>query len=547
MSDKKWWKDVHPGIPDVAERLRKEEISRREFVRTATLLGMSATAAYAVAGELTGQGAVPAAEAQDGEPTMGGTLRCGMRVQQMKDPATFDWTEKSNQARHVLEYLAKTDANNITTPYLLEGWEASEDLKTWTFNLRQGVKWNNGDDFIAEDVKANFDRWTDPEVGSSNESLFSSLDGVEIVNDHQVLLHLKSAELAIPENLYNYPTAITHRSFQETGADFEANPIGTGPYELTDFEVGGVCRLAKRDPSQYWGDEVYLDGIEYIDFGEGTGPSVQALLSGQVDTVYEIGVEEIEVIENEADLRVYEAITAQTGVARMRVTEAPFDDVRVRQAVVACLDNDRLLQIGYRGRGAPAENHHVCPIHPEYFALPRLSQDHERARALLAEAGHADGINITIDVRQAPAWELNTVTAMKEMLEPAGINMEINVMPSSQYWEVWDKTPFGFTAWTHRPLGVMVMNLAYRSGVSWNESAYSNPEFDAALDVASGILDPVERAKQMEVVEGILQNDAVIAQPLWRAVYTAANTSVMGRVCHPTYYHQFNTVWLQSS
>lgn len=547
MSDSPWWKTAHPALPEMAEKLRKEEIDRREFLRTATLLGMSAGAAYAMAGELTGTGAVGTAHAQE-DPAMGGNLRVGMRVQEMKDPAVFDWTEKSNQSRHILEYLALTDDNNATHPYLLESWSPSEDLKTWQLNLRQGVKWNNGDDFTSEDVAYNFNRWIDPETGSSNAALFSSLssEGIEVVDDHTVVLHMDSANLAVPENLYNYPTAIVHRSFDETGADLESNPIGTGPYELAEFAVGGVCRLTKRNAADYWGDEVYLDEITYIDFGEGTGPTVQALLAGEVDTVYEIGIEEIDIIEAEEDLEVLQAITAQTGVARMRVTEEPFTDKRVRQAIVACMDHARLLEVGYRGRGAPAENHHVCPIHPEYFSLPRLSQDYELARKLLEEAGYSDGLTVTIDVRNAPSWEVNTMQAFKEMLEPAGITLNLNVMPDSQYWEVWDKTPFGFTAWTHRALGVQVLNLGYRSGEAWNESAYANPEFDAALDVANGLIDPAERATQMEAVQRILQEDAVIAQPLWRAVFTAANKRVAGRTCHPTFYHQFNKVWLRS-
>ena len=550
MADRTWWKSVHPALPEIAEKLRREEIDRRDFLRTASLLGMSAGAAYALAGELTGEGLLkPAAAQQEETPVMGGTLRVGMRVQEMKDPAVFDWTEKSNQARQILEYLVMTDENNVTHPYLLESWQPSEDLKTWQLNLRRGVKWNNGDDFIAEDVAHNFRRWIDPATGSSNASLFSSLpeSGIEIVNDHTVVLHLNEPDLSVPENLYNYPAAIVHRRFDEMGGDFEANPIGTGPYQLAEFSVAGVCRLTKRPPEEYWGDEVYLDEIAYIDFGEGTGPTVQALLAGEVDTVYEIGIEEIEIIEENPNLEVLQAITAQTAVARMRVTEEPFTDRRVRQAVVACMDHVRLLEIGYRGRGAPAENHHVCPIHPEYFPLPRLRQDYDLARELLAEAGYADGLNLTIDVRNAPSWEVNTMQAFKEMLEPAGINLSLNVMPDSQFWEIWDKTPFGFTAWTHRPLGVQVMNLAYRSGGAWNESAYSNPEFDAALDVANGLVDPAERSRQMEKVEKILQDDAVIAQPLWRAVFTAANRRVANITCHPTFYHQFNRVWLRSA
>jgi peptide/nickel transport system substrate-binding protein len=184
-------------------------------------------------------------------------------------------------------------------------------------------------------------------------------------------------------------------------------------------------------------------------------------------------------------------------------------------------------------------------MHPEYFELPPLEQDHARAKELLAEAGYPDGIEIKIDIGNTEGpWELSTAQAMKEMLAPAGIDLKINTMPSAQYWDIWKTTPFGLTAWTHRPLGVMVLNLAYRSGVAWNESNYSNPEFDKALDEATATLDPNERRKKMEAVESILQNDHVMVQPFWRDQYTATHDYVKGYEAHPTQYHQFQHVWL---
>ena len=186
----------------------------------------------------------------------------------MADPALFSWVEMSNQARHIVEYLAYTGPDNITRPYLAESWEPSDDLKTWTFRLRQGVKWNNGDDFTADDVVFNFKRWLDPKTGSSNIGLFSGLaeefdtgekdaDGkpkmgqrerpgaVEKVDDHTVKLTFAKPILSVPENLYNYPTAIVHRDFEKNGKDLSKAPIGTGPYTLAEFAVGQKCILKK--------------------------------------------------------------------------------------------------------------------------------------------------------------------------------------------------------------------------------------------------------------------------------------------------------------
>jgi peptide/nickel transport system substrate-binding protein len=540
-------------------------MDRREFLRTTTLLGLSAGAAYAVAGKITGQHAVRRALAQ--EPKKGGILRVGMQVQEMTDPATFDWTEKSNQARHIVEYLVNTGPDNVTRPYLAERWEASDDLKTWTFKLRQGIKWSNGDDFNADDVVFNFKRWTDPATGSSNIGLFAAMTeevdtgkkddkgnpvkskrmtegAVEKVDDHTVRLHLNSAVLSIPENLYNYPTAIVHRRFSEEGGDLSKNPVGTGPYTLAEFGVGDKAVLKRRsDP--YWGEAPYLDEIHYIDVGEERAAALAALASAQVDTVYQLDVSQLETIERLPNVVIHEAITAQTAVARMQVNQKPFDDVRIRRAVLACMDQAKLLEIAYRGRGAAGENHHVAPIHPEYFKLPTLKQDFDLAKKLLAEAGHPDGIQLTIDVGNTSGpWELATMQAFKEQCGPGGVTLNLNVMPSSQYWEIWDKTPFGFTSWTHRPLGVMVLNLGYRSGVPWNESRYANPAFDKALDEASAILDVDARRKAMEKVEKILQDDAVIGQPLWRSVFSASRDNVKDRPIHPTLYHQFHKTWL---
>src|SRR5256712_13616425 len=123
---------------------------------------------------------------------------------------------------------------------------------------------------------------------------------------------------------------------------------------------------------------------------------------------------------------------------------------------------------------------------------------------------------------------------MVEQWKEAGIRVKINVMPSTQFWEVWTKVPFGFTTWAHRPLGVMSLALAYRTGVPWNESKYSNPEFDRLLTLAEGTLDVAARRELMVQLEKILQDDGPMVQPVWRALLTLPDKGRQGVGVPPT-------------
>jgi peptide/nickel transport system substrate-binding protein len=559
----------HAFIPELKNQLVKGEIGRREFLRTTTLLGMSAGAVYTFANMITGPGLISPAEAAGKK---GGKIRFAMVVQDMADPAKYDWSEKANIARHTLDYLTITGADGVTRPMLAESWSASDDLKTWTLNIRKGVKFGNGDELTADDIVFNIKRWLDPATGSSIQGLLNSMvtttdtgekddkgkaiidkqmteGAVEKVDKYTVRMHLNSAELSIPEKMYHYPAAIVHRSFDEKGSDSVANPdLGTGPYAIAEYVLGEKAILKRRGGGfKYWGDEPFLDEIHYYDTGTESSAALAALASDQVDGIYTLDLTLIEAVKAMPGMQVNQASTAQTGVIRMQVDAKPFDDIRVRRAMLLASDNDQNLQTAHQGFGQVGENHHVCACQPDYAKIPTVKRDVAKAKALLAEAGHGGGLEITCNVGNTNGtWEQDSVAVLKQNLAEVGINVNINVMPSAQYWEVWNKADFSLTSWTHRPLATMLLGLAYRAGVPWNETNYNSPTFDSLLDEAEATLDINERIKVMAKVEKTIQDDAIMVQPFFRSVMNATRSTFKGMQMHPTNYHQWNKVWVES-
>ncbi len=545
----------HALVPTLKRQLVERQIDRREFVRYATLLGMAAPAAYAFVARVTGERLVAPAEAQATLPK-GGTLRIAMRCQDLKSPHTYSWIESANSARQVLDYLTVTGVDNVTRPSLIEKWEPSPDLKTWTLRVRKSVKWHNGRQFTADDVVWNLKRVLDPKTGSSVLGLMKGFlledyetgekddkgnpkkasrlwdaNAIQKVDDFTVRLNGKTPQLAVPEQLFHYPLLILDPA--ENG-EFKVGSNGTGAFTLVENEVGRRQVLKAHKPG-YWGGGPYLDQLEFIDLGDDPAASVAALASKQVDGLYGADIVQLEALQKIPHVQMYQVTTAYTATARMQPVK-PFDDKRVRQAMRYAIDSNAVLQIAHRGLGQPGEHHHVSPVHPEYAKLAPPQRDVARAKKLLSEAGYPNGIDVEIICRPQPAWELLAVQTMVEQWKEAGIRVKINVMPSTQYWEVWTKVPFGFTTWAHRPLGIMSLALAYRSGGPWNESKYSNPEFDRLLTQAEGTLDVAARREIMARLETILQEDGPIVQPVWRAIFTFHDKRVQGFRPHPALY-----------
>jgi peptide/nickel transport system substrate-binding protein len=549
MSEKK---RIHPGIYDLKDYLEKGKITRREFIRYSALLGMSAAAASQMAGVLWPGKAFAA------KPVRGGVLKVSGQVHKITHPAQFSWVSPTQVARQVGEYLTFTDGKNITHPYLLDNWEVSDDLKTWTLNLRKGIKWNNGDEFTSEDVVFTFNQWMDKDVGSSMLGLvgkYLDISGVEKADNYKVVLHLKLPEIAVPEHLFHYPAIVLNAKTFE--GDFIKKPVGTGPYTLESYLPGERAVVKRRN--DYWkkgadGQPLpYMDGMEFIDMGTEMAPQIAALKAGEIDMIDlgdVAGVDVFQAVKDDANIQIMPVTSASTRVLRMRVDLKPWDNNKVRTALKICQHHEKLLSLVYFNEGLQGQDFHVYQLHPEYCEKPIPKYDPKRAKQLLKEAGYPKGIDVKLAAGNWPDV-IRYAEVLKQDAAPAGFRITIQTMPTSQYWEKWTEVDLGITPWMHRPIGTMVLNLAYINDdkgkpVPWNETRWADDEFSKLLKEANGLLNVDERRKVFCKLEQIQMDRGSIGIPYWRNAWYVMRKKVKNVHGVASLYMTFNDAWLES-
>lgn len=476
------------------------DIPRRALLAGA--LGVGATA-------LVGCGApaltVPDQAAQ-GVARRGGTMRIA------RPAASAAETLDSASSLSAYEYLGaiynrvvRLDRRGLVVPDLATEWSTNADATEWTFTLRAGVEFHNGKPFTAADVRYSIEHILDPDTASPQAGTLSSMfgpDGMEVIDDTTIRFKLLTANAEFPSLLTAYQCYIIPEGSADT---IGRTGIGTGPFKLESYQPAGAGAVVANE--NHFAGRPLLDRIEFYSIQD-TSARVNALLSSQVDLLSQTNMDNAtaRVVMGSRGTTVARVPDAQWYTMPMLFTAQEFADPRVRRAMKLAYDPEVLLQTALQGTGTAGWD---IPVPPAMLGRldDRREHDPEQARALLREAGH-DGFRMPI---YTSAYEPNLTpiaVAYAEQVRQAGIELVItNVSADSYYTTVWMAQPLMVSYWfTGRPID-QLLNQIFRTGSSYNESAWSNPGFDQVLDAArADINDDTRRAKYQDAQQILLDD-----------------------------------------
>lgn len=496
---------------------------------------------------------VQRARAQGMSPMRGGNLAVGAYVNTARfdDPARLDSVFSSNVVRQVCDFMVTLESDLVLRPGLAESWTPSEDGLEWTFTLRQDATFNHGKPFNADDVVFTFSRLIDPDTASAFAGAASYVTGVEKVDDYTVTFFTDRVAADFPYTLFLYVAAVLPSDWP---GDFIANPWGTGPFVLEDFVAEE--RVAFRARSDYWraGEDgsplPYLETVEFIRYQDDL-----ARLSAMQEGTIQLSNAAVDLREQFEGLDGVTVVPVQTGnldIAIMKYNEEPWTNPNVREAFKLCFDRNAYIATRFLGLGIPAADH---PIAPGMYPLapanqsPR-QQDYEQARALLSEAGFENGMDLTllyIDAQSDGGYTEPFAVFMASQLEPAGIR--VTLQPDPDFWGKWlgDWGPFhlGASNWSQKNTASEMFNLAYRTGAVWNETNWSNAEFDDLLTQFDAELDASARETQLARLCEIIETEGPVMIPAFRQDAAALSERLHFNV-HPQSFTWFGDAWLES-
>ncbi|MEA2583978.1 MAG: peptide/nickel transport system substrate-binding protein [Thermomicrobiales bacterium] len=523
------------AAPDQFETLFREFLNGSLTRRQAMLRGAGLGVGAAVVGALpVGRSGSNAALAQDGAPKPGGVLTMGMQ----SDPGGLDPQKQSLTAlwhvvEHIYSRLTKVEPDLSIAPELAESWEISEDGLTYTFKLHQGVKFHNGREVVAGDVKYSYERLVDPAMASPSAADLLSMAGVEAPDNYTVVLTLKARDASILANLAAQSCIIIPKEVVEQNGDLAQVAVGSGPFAFKEYVPNTQITL-ERNPDYFEEGLPYLDGVELLIAAEDTSRTA-ALVQGSVDFIEYVPPKDIELLQGDSSIVLAGHSIQQIRMIGFNLRKEPFNNVKVRQAINAVVNRDDIVAASLQGHGTTTD----IPFSQDFWpALKREvpPPDVEKAKQLMTEAGYADGFKTSITTWAEYGTIKDAAVVVQEQLKQIGIDAELNALPTGEMGQVvyvdfdFDMAVTGTSGFVD-PHGVM---LDFKTGESGNFVGYSNPEVDKLIDAGIAETDQAKRAEIYQQIQEILLQDLPWVNLLIGQQYEAMKTYVKGYEHIPT-------------
>jgi peptide/nickel transport system substrate-binding protein len=457
-------------------------VDRRGFLRRGGVLGIGLPVLGGLAGA-AGFSAAPFRARADAVP--GGTIRAGVAMPHGAiDPVTVGDSGSYQMIFQVAEFLCVTQPDLTLKPVLAESWTHDADGAVWTFRLRRGVKFHNGQEMTADDVVATFDRLCDP-AGSSNAlAAFRGVlakGGTRKVDDYTVAFHLEAPNGNFPYAVAidNYNAAIMPAGY---ASDYEADFMGTGPFRLESYRPREGASFV-RNPD-YWGPAALPDRIEFKFYAD-IQPRLIALQAGEVDLLDAIPVIMSPAIARNPDIEIIRVRSANHRQMHMRCDTPPFADKRVRQALALCLDRRTLVDGLCRGMAVAGNDSPFTPLYPSTDpGVPQRGQDIAAAKQLMAAAGLPDGFGVTLTTEQysdIPEY----AQLIQGFAKAIGVRIDLKIETQAQYYgksvpgqSDWLDSPLGITDYAHRGVPDALLGNPLMTGGAWNAAHFADPAYD---------------------------------------------------------------------
>ena len=445
------------------------------------------------------------------------TLTLGINL----EPPHLDPTAGAAQAidavvyQNIFQGLTRIDASGTVQPSLAEGWEISDDGLTYTFHLKQGVKFHDGSDFEASDVVFSWDRARAETSENAQKQLFAAIDKVEAKDPITVVVTLKQPQ---GDFLYNMGWGDAVIVAPESADGTKTDPVGTGPYRLADRVEGDSIKLEAAP-----GAEV---AIKQVTFRVIADPSAQvnALLAGDID--YFPGFQAAELLSRfEGDSRFKVSVGSTEGETLLSMNNADeaLKDIKVRQAIAHAIDRQELLDGIYSGYGTPIGSH-FAPHNPAYVDLTATyPYDLAKAKALLTEAGYGNGLALTAKLPPV-AYARRGGEILAAQLAKAGITVELIPIEWAQWLdEVFKNTNYQLTIVSHtepNDIGIYGRDTYYFN--------YKSDRFRAVMAELAATTDPAKRTELLQQAQRVLAEDAVVGFLFQLPLITVADVKLQG-------------------